>query len=47
MKVAEEDSVEVLVVAVVADPVERAMVSITVGSVDAVIVSVMDSVEVM
>lgn len=36
MKVAGEDSVEVLVVAVVADPVERAVVSITVGSVDAV-----------
>lgn len=38
---------EVLVVAVVADPVERTVVSITVGSVDAVIVSVTDSVEVM
>lgn len=40
MKVAEEDSVEVLVVAVLCDPVERAGFCITVGSVDAVTVSV-------
>jgi len=42
-----ENSVEVVVVAVLADPVERVVVSIMVGSVDAVIVSVTDSVEVM
>lgn len=47
MKVAVENSVEVVVVAVLADPVERVVVSIMVGSVDAVIVSVTDSVEVM